>query len=51
MIRTAVKARDTGNVVNLMDGLRKSLNTAGKTSPQPAKTKKPKKAASGQREC
>jgi DNA end-binding protein Ku len=49
-IRTAVKARDTGNVVNLMDALRKSLSTAGKSARQPAKGRKPKKAASGQRE-
>jgi DNA end-binding protein Ku len=45
-----VKARDTGNVVNLMDALRKSLSTAGKSARQPAKGRKPKKAASGQRE-
>jgi DNA end-binding protein Ku len=48
--RTAVKARDTGNVVNLMDALRKSLSTAGKSAPQPAKTRKSKRAAAGQRE-
>jgi DNA end-binding protein Ku len=48
-VRTAVKARDTGNVVNLMDALRKSLSTAGKSASQPAKKSKPKKA-SGQRE-
>jgi DNA end-binding protein Ku len=52
-IRTAVKPRDTGNVVNLMDALRKSLSDAGKRgAPQAAKAKgrNPKKAASGQRE-
>jgi DNA end-binding protein Ku len=50
-IRTAAKPRDTGNVVNLMDALRKSLTNAGKGgSSQPAKGRKPKKAASGQRE-
>ena len=49
-VRTAVKQRDTGNVVNLMDALRKSLSAAGKSAPQPAKARKPKKAASGQRE-
>jgi DNA end-binding protein Ku len=50
-IRTAVKPRDTGNVVNLMDALRKSLSDAGKgNTSQPAKGRKPKKAASGQRE-
>jgi DNA end-binding protein Ku len=49
-VRTAAKPRGTGNVVNLMDALRKSLNNAGKAAPQPAKGRKPKKAASGQRE-
>jgi DNA end-binding protein Ku len=50
-IRTAAKPPDTGNVVNLMDALRKSLTNAGKGgSSQPAKGRKPKKAASGQRE-
>jgi DNA end-binding protein Ku len=50
-IRTAAKPRDTGNVVNLMDALRKSLTDAGKGgSSQPAKGRKPKKAVSGQRE-
>jgi DNA end-binding protein Ku len=46
-----VKPRDTGNVVNLMDALRKSLNDVGKGgASQPAKGRKPKKAGSGQRE-
>src|SRR3981189_799736 len=49
-VGTAVKQRDTGNVVNLVDALRKSLSAAGKSAPQPAKARKPKKAASGQRE-
>jgi DNA end-binding protein Ku len=50
-IRAAVKPRDTGNVVNLMDALRKSLSNVGKgATSQTAKGKKPKKAASGQRE-
>jgi len=50
-VRTAVKQRDTGNVINLMDALRKSLNDGGKGgASQPAKGRKPKKAASGQRE-
>jgi DNA end-binding protein Ku len=49
-VRTAVRQRDTGNVVNLMDALRKSLSSAGKSAPQPAKARKPKKAASDQRE-
>jgi DNA end-binding protein Ku len=50
-IRTATKPRDTGNVVNLMDALRKSLDQSGKGgAAQPVKGRKPKKAASGQRE-
>jgi DNA end-binding protein Ku len=50
-IRAAVKRRDTGNVVNLMDALRKSLSDVGKgASSQTAKGRKPRKAASGQRE-
>jgi DNA end-binding protein Ku len=50
-IRAAVKPRDTGNVVNLMDALRKSLSDVGTgASSQTAKGRKPKKAASGQRE-
>ena len=50
-LRTAVKPRDTGNVVNLMDALRKSLSDAGKRGASlPAKGRKPKKAASGQHE-
>jgi DNA end-binding protein Ku len=49
--RPAVKPRNTGNVVNLMDALRKSLSDAGKRgASQPGKGRKPKKAASGQRE-
>jgi DNA end-binding protein Ku len=49
-VRTAVKPRDTGNVVNLMDALRKSLTSAAKAPPHQAKAKKPKKASAGQRE-
>ncbi|MGZ5944092.1 MAG: non-homologous end joining protein Ku [Isosphaeraceae bacterium] len=49
-IRTAVKPRDIGNVVNLMDALRKSLTDAGKGASERAKGRNPKKAASGQRE-
>ncbi len=49
-VRTALKQRDTGNVVNLMDALRKSLSKVSKSVQQPAKSGKPKKAASGQRE-
>jgi DNA end-binding protein Ku len=50
-VRTAVKPRDTGNVINLMDALRKSLNSDGKTSAQSSsRAKKPKKPAAGQKE-
>lgn len=49
-VRTAVKQRDTGNVINLMDALRKSLTSTGKIKAQPAKAKKPKKNQTGQRE-
>jgi DNA end-binding protein Ku len=50
-VRTAVKPRDTGNVINLMDALRKSLNADGKTSAQsPSRAKKSKKRAAGQKE-
>jgi DNA end-binding protein Ku len=49
-VRTAVKPRDTGNVVNLMDALRKSLTSAAKAPPHQAKAKKPKKAGAGQGE-
>ena len=49
--RPAVKPRNAGNVVNLMDALRKSLSDAGKHgASQPTKGRKPKKAGSGQRE-
>jgi DNA end-binding protein Ku len=50
-VRTAVKSRDTGNVINLMDALRKSLTTEDKPAPA-AKTKQAKKTtkAFGQRE-
>jgi DNA end-binding protein Ku len=47
-VRTAVKPRDTGNVFNPMDALRKSLNDVGKGgASQPAKGRRPNKAASG----
>jgi len=50
-VRTAVKQRDTGNVINLMDALRKSLNSDGKTTAQsPSRAKKSKKPAAGQKE-
>jgi non-homologous end joining protein Ku len=41
--RTAVKPRDTGNVINLMDALRKSFTTGGKAPPSSQKTKKSKR--------
>jgi DNA end-binding protein Ku len=50
-VRTVAKPRDTGNVINLMDALRKSLDGVGKdNSSQSAKGRKSKKGASGQRE-
>jgi DNA end-binding protein Ku len=49
-MRTAIKPRDTGNVINLMDALRKSLDNGGNaalaTKGKPAKKSK----ATGQRE-
>jgi DNA end-binding protein Ku len=50
-VRTASNVRDTGNVINLMDALRKSLTSTDKPAPA-AKTKPAKKTAkaSGQRE-
>src|ERR1700712_104528 len=39
-LRTSTKPRDTGNVINLMDALRKSLTTEGKTSTPSSGTKK-----------
>jgi DNA end-binding protein Ku len=49
-VRTAVKTRDTGNVINLMDALRKSLDNGGNAAPA-AKGKQAKKArVTGQRE-
>jgi DNA end-binding protein Ku len=49
-LRTATKPRDTGNVINLMDALRKSLDNGGNaalaTKGKPAKKSK----ATGQRE-
>ena len=50
-VRTGAKPRDTGNVINLMDALRKSLDDVGKgDGSQSAKGRKSKKAAAGQRE-
>jgi DNA end-binding protein Ku len=50
-VRTTAKPRDSGNVINLMDALRKSLNDVGTdNSSQSAKGRKSTKAASGQRE-
>ena len=47
--RTAVKSRDTGNVINLMDALRKSLDAGGKANADGKQSRKPRKAT-GQRE-
>jgi DNA end-binding protein Ku len=50
-VRTVVKSRDTRNVINLMEALRKSLTSEGKAStPSAAAKKSSKKAPSGQRE-
>jgi DNA end-binding protein Ku len=50
-VRTAVKSRDTGNVINLMDALRKSLTSGDKPAPAAtAKQAKKTTKASGQRE-
>jgi DNA end-binding protein Ku len=49
-IRPAAKARDTGNVIDLMDALRNSLKDAGKGGAQQPGRGGRKKAASGQRE-
>src|ERR1019366_3041425 len=51
-LRSAVKPSDTGNVINLMDALRKSLNAGEGKAAAPAKSKPGKKPAkaTGQRE-
>jgi DNA end-binding protein Ku len=53
-ISTAAKAtpKSSGNVINLMDALKKSLASEKQSAPAAAKTKgkKPRKAAAGQRE-
>jgi DNA end-binding protein Ku len=48
-IHAPEKQRESGNVINLMDALRKSLS-AGKTSSQTVKTSKAKKRDANQRE-
>ena len=53
-LSTKAKAapKSTGNVINLMDALKRSLASEKQATPAAAKTKgkKPKKAAAGQRE-
>jgi DNA end-binding protein Ku len=49
-IRPAAKARDTGNVIDLMEALRNSLKDAGKGGAQQPGRGGRKKPASGQRE-
>jgi DNA end-binding protein Ku len=50
-LRTAAKPRDTGNVINLMDALRKSLDDGGKaTASSKGKQAKKSRTATGQRE-
>jgi len=50
-LRTAAKPRDTGNVINLMDALRKSLHDGGKATAFPkGKEAQKSRKASGQRE-
>ena len=50
--QTKTAPKSTGNVINLMDALKRSLDSEKQASPVAAKTKgkKPKKAAAGQRE-
>jgi DNA end-binding protein Ku len=49
---TTAKAapKSSGNVINLMDALKRSLASEASAPPQKAKGKKPRKAAAGQRE-
>src|SRR6478609_3282380 len=42
--------KSSGNVINLMDALKRSLASEASAPPQKAKGKKPRKAAAGQRE-
>ena len=49
-VRTAVKSRDTGNVINLMDALRKSLDNGGNAAPATKAKPAKKSKATGQRE-
>ena len=46
-LRTSTKPRDTGNVINLMDALRKSLDNGGNAAP--ARKGKPAKKSKGDR--
>ena len=51
-VPTTAKAapKSSGNVINLMDALKRSLASEASAPPQKAKGKKPRKAAAGQRE-
>jgi hypothetical protein len=46
-----LKPRDTGTVINLMDALRNSLNTLGKSEPRPAEDRKSKKTHRASPKC